>query len=65
MSEFGLLIQGSQFFVGWGTLMLINAGIAQGKGRAGLNWFLITLFLGPFATLLLVILDKLPEDHSR
>ena len=23
----------TNFFVGWGTLSLINAGLAQGKGR--------------------------------
>jgi hypothetical protein len=42
------------FFVGWGTLSLINAGLAQGKNRSGLNWFLLSLLLGPFATFLLV-----------
>lgn len=42
------------YFVGWGTLALINAGIAQGKNRGGLNWFLRSLFLGPIATILLV-----------
>ena len=46
------------YFVGWGTLSLINAGIAQGKNRSGLNWFLLSLFLGPLATLCLVILEK-------
>ena len=44
----------SQYFVGWGTLVLINAGLAQGKRRSGLNWFLISLLLGPLATLVLV-----------
>ena len=39
------------YFVGWGTLALINAGLAQGKGRKGFNWFLISLLLGPIATL--------------
>jgi hypothetical protein len=33
-------------FVGWGTLTLINAGLAQGKNRSGLNWFLLSLRLG-------------------
>jgi len=47
----------SSYFVGWGTLALINAGLAQGKGRKGLNWFLISLLLGPIATLLLVVMD--------
>jgi hypothetical protein len=47
-----------EYFVGWGTLALINAGLAQGKNRSGLTWFLLSLFLGPIATLLLVIADK-------
>jgi hypothetical protein len=40
---------------GWGTLSLINAGLAQLQGRSGLMWFLLSLFLGPLATLLLVV----------
>ena len=44
------------YFVGWGTLALINAGLAQGKKKSGLLWFLLSLFLGPLATLLIVIL---------
>jgi hypothetical protein len=51
----------SEFAVGWGTLALLNAGVAQGKNRSGLNWFLLSLLLGPVATFLLVILDK-PES---
>jgi hypothetical protein len=47
------------YFVGWGTLALINAGLAQGKGRKGLNWFLISLFLGPVATFLLLVMEDL------
>ena len=46
------------YFVGWGTLALINAGIAQGKNRSGLNWFLLSLILGPVATLFLVLSEK-------
>ena len=49
---------GAEFYVGWGTLTLINAGIAQGKNRSGLNWFLLSLLLGPLATFFLVISDK-------
>ncbi|MEK4761032.1 hypothetical protein MHH85_12335 [Viridibacillus sp. FSL E2-0187] len=48
----------NQYVVGWGTLMLINAGIAQGKNRSGFNWFLLSLILGPIATLALVLMDK-------
>ena len=50
------------YFVGWGVLALINAGLAQGKNRSGLLWFLISLLIGPIATLLIVVLDKLPPD---
>ncbi len=51
-----------QYAVGWGALALITAGIAQGKNRSGLNWFLLTLLFGPFATFLLVIMEKLPPQ---
>ena len=54
----------SSFFVGWGTLSLINAGLAQGKNRSGLNWFLLSQLMGPVATLLLVMCDKLPAETS-
>ena len=49
---------GRGYFAGWGTLALINAGLAQGKNRSGLNWFLLSLLLGPLATLFLVMVDK-------
>jgi hypothetical protein len=48
------MIDSSPYFVGWGSLALINAGLAQGKHRSGLNWFLISLLLGPIATFILV-----------
>jgi len=44
----------SEYFVGWGTLALLNAGLAQSKGKSGLLWGLLSLFIGPFATLILV-----------
>ena len=49
-----------EYAIGWGTLALINAGLAQGKGRSGLAWFLASLLLGPVATLLIVALDRQP-----
>ena len=45
----------TQWAVGWGTLALINAGLAQGKNRSGLGWFLGSLLFGPMATLFLVL----------
>ena len=52
----------AQFFVGWGTLSLINAGLAQSKGRSGLLWWLFSLFLGPVATFLIVAFPKVGAD---
>jgi len=49
---------GSGYIVGWGTLALINAALAQGKGRSGMSWFLASLALGPVATLAIVAISK-------
>ena len=46
------------YFVGWGTLALINAVLAQGKNRSGLGWFLLSLLLGPIATFFLALSGK-------
>lgn len=48
----------TEYYMGWGTLSLINAGLAQGKNRSGFNWFLISLFFGPIATFILVLMEK-------
>ena len=48
---------GRSYAVGWGTLALINAGLAQSKGRSRLAWFLGSLFIGPIATFLIVVTD--------
>ncbi|MEO8997606.1 MAG: antitermination protein NusB [Rhodanobacter sp.] len=58
MDHFSTFAEGAPWFVGWGTLALINAALAQGKNRSGLVWFLLSLLFGPFATLLLVLLPK-------
>lgn len=49
-----------EYAIGWGTLALINAGLAQTKRRSGLAWFLVSLVLGPIATFLIVVLDPVP-----
>ena len=51
----------TQFFVGWGTLSLNNAGLAQAKGRSGFLWWLVSLLLGPIATFLIVVLPENPK----
>lgn len=52
------------FFVGWGTLSLINAGLAQSKGRSGLLWWLASLLFGPLATFLIVVLPRVLSSRQ-
>ena len=54
----------THFFVGWGTLSLINAGLAQSHGRSGFVWWLISLILGPLATFLIVVLPNREAARS-
>jgi hypothetical protein len=53
------------YAVGWFTLALINAGLAQSKGRSRLVWFLVSLLLGPIATFLVVVTDNPPVGAER
>ncbi len=55
----------TEFYVGLGTLALINAGLAETKGRSRLGWFLPSLVLGPLATLLIVVLDRANHSSRR
>ena len=57
--------ENADFFVGWGTLSLINAGLAQAKGRSGLLWWFASVFLGPVATFLIVILDPVYPANAK
>jgi hypothetical protein len=53
----------SGYAIGWFTLSMINAGLAQSKGRAGLNWWLASLFFGPICTFLIVVSDPLKKGQ--
>ena len=48
---------GPEYAVGWFTLSLINAGLAQSKGRSGLLWWFASLFFGPICTFLIVVTE--------
>jgi hypothetical protein len=48
-----------EYAAGWFTLSLINAGLAQSKGRSGLAWWLLSLLLGPLSTFLIVVLEPI------
>jgi hypothetical protein len=52
------------YTVGWFTLALVNAGLAQSRNRGGGIWFLLSLVLGPAATLLLVIRPPAPPGAT-
>jgi hypothetical protein len=52
------------YAVGWGALALINANIAQLKGRSGLVWFLGSLIGGPLVTLLLAFVERRATPSS-
>jgi hypothetical protein len=56
--------ESAHFFVGWGTLSLINAGLAQCKGRTGFVWWLFSLLLGPLATFLIVVLPAVNTQQA-
>ena len=58
------MLETTPYFVGWGTLTLINAGLAQGKGRSGLAWWVFSLLLGPIATFLIVVLPPPPASPT-
>jgi hypothetical protein len=40
--------------VGWGTLAMLNGGLAESKGRSKVLWSLLSLGIGPLATAYLV-----------
>lgn len=54
----------SGYAVGWGASALINAALAQSKRRSGLPWFVLSLLLGPVATLLIVILPVAEQTEG-
>lgn len=39
----------------WFTVAIVNAGLAEQKNRSRWIWFLVSLFLGPIATFLIVV----------
>jgi len=56
------IAQQSSYAIGWGTLGLINAGLAQSKNRSGIAWFLVSFLLGPIATFFIVISESVAKN---
>lgn len=48
------------FAVGWGTLVMLNASIAESKGKSPYLWSFISMLGGPFVTFYLVYIAKTP-----
>lgn len=42
-----------EYALGWGSLALVNAALANAAGRGPLKYFLGSLFLGPIITIIL------------
>jgi hypothetical protein len=53
-----------EFAIGWGTLALLNAGLARCMNRDGLGWFSVSIFGGPIATFCLVILGPIAPNTN-
>ena len=54
----------NEYAIGIGTLAMLNAGLAEMKGRSRLLWFLVSLPLGPLATFIIVaLLDRRSVAH--
>lgn len=53
---------GTTFYAGWGTLALIDAGLAQGEGRSDVPWFVGSLLPGPRTTLPIAVPPGQPRD---
>ncbi len=49
----------------WFVLAIVNAGLAEGKGRSRWYWFLISVFIGPIATALIVIWPRVDRAATR
>lgn len=53
-----LIVEYHEYVAGWGTLTLLNTAIAQLHGKSTWLWFIISLLLGPIATLILLLTYK-------
>jgi len=54
-----------EYVVGWGTLALINAAIANADGRGPLKYFIGSLLLGPIITIILAATREDEEGRLR
>ena len=55
----------TEYVVGWGSLALINAALANIDGRSAFKYFLGSLFLGPLVTLLIAATRETDAGELR
>ena len=55
----------NEYFLGWGSLALINAALAGIDGRGPLKYFLGSLFLGPFITIVLAVTREADDGRLK
>ena len=53
----------TDYTVGYMTLSLIIAGIAQCKNRDGFVWWVLAIIFGPLVLFWLLTLDKIPDEQ--
>ena len=46
----------------WLASIIITTIVASSKGRSGFGWFLLSIFFGPFALILVALLPSLKRD---
>ena len=51
--------------LGWGSLALINAAIANADGRGPLKYFLFSILLGPVVTIILAATYEDEISHLK
>jgi len=52
------------YAITWFTFAMVVAGIAQGKNRSGLSWFLLSIVISaPIALFILVVFCDKPKKH--
>jgi len=54
-----------EYVVGWGALALINANLAQLKGRSAFWWWIGSLIAGPIVTFLLTWTDTVDANSIK
>jgi len=53
------------YVLGWGSLALINAALANIDGRSPLKYFLASWFLGPIITIVLAVTKEEGDEGLR